>query len=143
MTSVQVEAVAYDDSTGDDGCTPNGCIPENTRDNNRGANSRWSCRGTLVGGNGGCRIEYNFGERQDIHSLRIAYHEGTERTLTLNVMVDGNLFTTIESSGTTDAFQIFPLDTMNTMTIGLNHDDFANRPNEWVSLTEVSHETQR
>lgn len=138
LTSVEVEAVAFDERTSDAGCTPVGCIPENTRDNNRGSNSRWSCRGTLVGGNGGCRINYNFGQRQDIHSLRIAFHEGTERTLALNVMVDGELHSQIESSGQTDAYQTFILDTESTSTISLNHDDFANRPNEWVSLTEVS-----
>ena len=140
-TSVEVEAVAFDERTSDAGCTPNGCIPENTRDNNRGANSRWSCRGALVGGNGGCRINYNFGHRQDIHSLRLAFHQGTERTLTLNVMVDGELYSRIESSGETDTYQTFDLGTERTSTISLNHDDFANRPNEWVSLTEVSQNT--
>lgn len=131
---MEVEASGFDP----DGCNPDGCVAENTRDNDRGASSRWSCRGTLVDGDAGCRITYDFDDPQDIHSLRIAFYEGTEGTLTLNVRVNGNLFDTITSSGTTDVYQTFVLGTEDTTSISLNHDDFANRPHEWVSLTEVS-----
>ncbi|CAN0537357.1 unnamed protein product, partial [Scytosiphon promiscuus] len=70
--------------------SPDGCTPENTRDTSLDANSRWSCKGDLVEGNGGCCIDYSFEEPQDIVSLDIAFHRGTDRTRTLDVYENGD-----------------------------------------------------
>ncbi|CAN0420712.1 unnamed protein product, partial [Scytosiphon promiscuus] len=86
-----------------------GCAPENTRDNSLAANSRWSCRGRLVEGDGGCCIDYHFDEPQDIVSMNIAFHRGTDRTRLLNVFDNGDFLSLIQSSGSTNGFEGFDL----------------------------------
>lgn len=136
-TTVSVDAVAYDWRTEGAGCSPDGCLPENTRDNSRDANSRWSCKVNIIEGNGGCRIDYSFAEPQDIKRIRIAFHKGDENTRALNVFVDGEFHSLIESSGTTLGYQNFLLNTVGTSDIRLYHDDYGSRPDEWLSITEV------
>lgn len=131
------KASAYDERTSGYGCSPDGCLPENTRDGNRGANSRWSCQGLLVTGVGGCRIEYNFEDPQDIVKVRIAFHKGDENVRTLNVIVDGSFHSQITSSGETDGFQGFALNTKQTSKVVLRLADHASRPEEWLGITEV------
>lgn len=136
-TTVSVDAVAFDYRMSGAGCSPDGCVPENTRDNSRAANSRWSCKVNIIEGNGGCRIDYHFEDPQDIKRMRIAFHKGDENTRALNVFVDGEFHSLIESSGTTLGYQNFLLNTQGTSDIRLYHDDFGSRPDEWLSITEV------
>lgn len=135
-TTVTVEATGLDARTSGSGCSPSGCIPENTRDNNLEANSRWSCSGRLVDGNEDCCIEYSFDEPQDIVNLNIAFTRGTERTRLLNVFDNGNFLSQIESSGLTDDFEEFVLNSDETAELTLCLDD--SRPDsEFLSITEV------
>ena len=136
-TRVVTKASAYDERTSGYGCSPDGCIPENTRDGSLRANSRWSCQGHLVTGVGGCRIEYNFEDPQDIVKVRIAFHRGDENNRTLNVIVDGSFHRQITSSGDTNGYQGFPLRTEQTSKIILRLADHASRPDEWLAITEV------
>lgn len=134
-TTVTVEASGFDERTSGSGCSPDGCKPENTRDGSLDANSRWSCRSNLVDGNGACCIEYNFDEPQDIVSVNIAFHRGTDRTRLLNVFDNSDFHSQIESSGSTNGFQAFALNTDETADITLCLDDSMS--NEFLSITEV------
>ena len=136
-TTVTTKAVASDERTSGGGCSPDGCIPDNTRDSSRDANSRWSCVGTFITGVGGCRIEYNFEDPQDIVKVRIAFHKGDENVRVLKVIVDGKFHSRITSSGETLGYQNFVLDTEQTSRIIFRLDDHANKLDEWLSITEV------
>lgn len=135
-TTVVVDASAFDERTSGSGCSPDGCRPENTRDGSLEGNSRWSCRGDLVDGNGGCCIEYLFDEPQDIVTMKIAFHNGTVRTRLLNVYDNGDFHSQIESSGLTNGFQEFALNSDETAVITLCLDDSMSDA-EWLSITEV------
>ena len=135
-TTVTVEAVAFDERTAGSGCSPDGCTPENTRDSSLDANSRWSCKGDLVKGDGGCCIEYFFDEPQDIVDVNIAFHKGAERTRTLNVYNNGDFFTQIVSSGSTNGYEEFGLDSDETADLTLCLDDSMS-DSDWLSITEV------
>lgn len=136
-TTVTVEASAFDERTSGSGCSPNGCTPGNTRDNSLDANSRWSCSGNLVEGDGGCCIEYSFEEPQDIVDMNIAFHRGTRRTRTLNVFDNGDFHSQIVSSGSTNGFEAFVLNSDETADITLCLDDSAS-DSVFLSITEVS-----
>ena len=86
---------------------------------------------------GGCRIEYNFEEPQDIVKVRIAFHKGDENVRVLNVIVDGKFHSQITSSGETLGYQNFRLDTEQTSRIIFRLADHADKPNEWLAITEV------
>lgn len=131
-----MEAVAFDERTAGSGCSPDGCTAENTRDDSLDANSRWSCKGDLVKGGGRCCIEYSFVEPQDIVNMNIAFHKGTERTRALDVYNNGDLFTEIESSGSTNGYQGFVLDSDETADLTLCLDDSMSG-SDWLSITEV------
>ena len=135
-TTVEVEASGLDERTSGSGCSLDGCRPENTRDDSLDGNSRWSCKGDLVDGNGGCCIEYHFDEPQDIVTMNIAFHRGTVRTRILNVYDNGDFHSQIESSGLTNDFQGFALNSDETADITLCLDDSASDA-EWLSITEV------
>ena len=138
-TTVVVDASAFDTRTSGSGCSPDGCRPENTRDDSLDANSRWSCRGILVDGNEGCCIVYYFDEPQDIVTMNIAFHRGTVRTRLLNVYDNGDFHSQIESSGLTNDFQAFALNSDETADITLCLDDSMS-DTEWLSITEVGNE---
>ena len=109
----------------------------NTRDSSLDANSRWSCKGDLVEGDGGCCIEYYFEEPQDIVRVDIAFHKGTENIRTLNVYNNGELHTQIESSGSTFEYQEFAINTDETADLSLCLDDYESNTDMWLSITEV------
>ena len=116
------------------------CIRDSTRDNNREANSRWSCQGDGLDSSDddeGCWIDYYFDEPQDIIRVRIAFHQGTSRTRTLDVYDNGDFHSTITSSGTTNGYQNFLLNTDETYNIRLRLNNFSSNSDVWLSLTEV------
>ena len=130
-------ANAYDERTSGAGCSPDGCVPENTRDEEVWANSRWSCKEDLE--DELCKITYYFDEPQDIEQLRIAFHKGDENRRWLRVSLNGDTYSTIESSGNTLGYQTFYLNSDETEelcleAVGLDSD-------EWISIPEV-HETR-
>lgn len=137
-TYVDVESAGHDRRTSGNGCSPYGCVPENTRDKSRANNSRWSCKGDLVEYPGdGCWIHYYFDEPQDIVEMRIAFYKGTKETRTLNVYDNGNFHSQIESSGETEGYQTFYLDTNETADLNLYLDDYESNPDMWLSIKEV------
>ncbi|CAN0520606.1 unnamed protein product, partial [Scytosiphon promiscuus] len=91
-----------------------GCTAENTFDGDLTDNSRWSCSAELVQAAGGavgeeCQIVYEFAEVQSVASVSVAFLKGDERTRTLAVNVNGELFEVIESGGITSGLEIFEL----------------------------------
>lgn len=138
-TTVDVSASGYDKRTSGNGCSPNGCIPENTRDGSRSSNSRWSCKGDILGEkkSKGCWIKYSFDNPQDIVDIKIAFYKGTEDTRTLKVYNNGNYLKKIKSSGKTNKFQTFSLDTDETEQLKLYLDDYQSNSDVWFSITEV------
>ncbi|CAN0058241.1 unnamed protein product, partial [Laminaria digitata] len=109
--------------------------PENTRD--RDINSRWSCKGDIITGSGGCWIEYYLDEPQDIVEVQLAFYKGTSRTRTLNVYENSQFHSQIQSSGTTNGYQTFELDTDETSVLRFYLDDWENNPTMWLSIKEV------
>lgn len=136
-TNVEVAASAYDTRSSGNGCSPNGCIPENTRDRSTANNSRWSCKGDLMDDDTDqrCWIEYYFEEPQDIVEIRISFYKGTKNTRTLDVYDNGAYHSEIESSGETNWYQTFYLDTDETETLRLYLDDSSTKT--WLSIKEV------
>lgn len=136
-----MEASAFDERTSGYGCSPGGCTAQNTRDNSLDSNSRWSCKGDLVEGDDGiCCIEYSFEEPQDIVTLGIVFYKGTERTRTLNVYENAKLYDHIKSSGSSDDYQAFSLNSDETTDLKLCLNDSESDGAEWLSITEVSFE---
>ncbi|CAM9164599.1 unnamed protein product, partial [Laminaria digitata] len=136
-TTVDVDATGYDERTSYPGCSPNGCIPKNTRDRSRSSNSRWSCKGDILDSSDddeGCCITYYFEEPQDIVEVKLAFYKGKEDTRTLKVYDNGSYHSKIKSSGSTNGYQTFELDTDETeeLKFCLNDDDDV-----WISITEV------
>ena len=70
--------------------------------------------------------------------LLIAFYEGEDRTRKFKVKLNGSSsYYIIQSSGETDGFEAFELDTDKTKTLNLEGVDL--RGDEWVSITEVGH----
>ncbi|MEP2260962.1 MAG: hypothetical protein ABJI00_06075 [Paracoccaceae bacterium] len=136
-TTVKVSASGYDTRTSDPGCSPKGCIPKNTRDHNLSSTSRWSCKGDILDNDKGCWIKYSFKEPQDIKEIEIAFYKGDEGTRTLKVYSNGRFHTKIKSSGKTNDFQTFDLDTDETSELKLYLNDYKSNSDVWLSLTEV------
>lgn len=131
-TLVTVTANAFYMNTLWFGCPPNGCVATNTRDGD--LSTRWSCKKYLLDGTD-CAITYMFEEPQDIVLMLIAFYKGDERTRALNIYLNGSPYTVIESSGKTEWFEVFELNTNHTETLALEALDL--RGNEWISITEV------
>lgn len=137
-TTVEVAANGYDTkNTLGNGCSPDGCVPENTRDENTSDNSRWSCKGDIINGSGGCWIEYYFDEPQDIVEIRISFYQGNTRTRTLNVYENSQFHSQIQSSGLTSSYESFYLDTDETSELMLYLDNWESNPSMWLSIKEV------
>lgn len=131
-TTVMVSANGYDERTSGFGCSPDGCVAANTRDGS--LFSRWSCKEDLLGGIN-CEITYTFGEPQDIAVMRIAFYKGSQRTRRLKVKVNGSTDSIIESSGQTDNFEDFELETIDTNEV--TFEALGLRGEDWISFTEV------
>ncbi|CAN0410730.1 unnamed protein product, partial [Ascophyllum nodosum] len=130
-TTVAVIANAFDTRTSGSGCAPDGCTAANTRDGD--ISTRWSCKEDLLDSN--CQIMYTFEEPQDIVRMLIAFYKGDERTRKLNVKLNGSARSVIQSSGETDGFESFELETDETETLTLEAVNL--RGDEWISITEV------
>ena len=119
------------------------CDPNNTLDKSLSINSRWSCKGDILDDDDeGCWIEYYFGEPQDIVKVKIAFYKGTENTRKLNVYGNGVYHSQIESSGTTNGYQSFYLDTDETEKLTFHLDHWESNPSMWLSITEVGRPTR-
>lgn len=134
---MEVNASAYDERTSKKGCRPDGCTPEKTRDGRRGANSRWSCKGEIVEGDGGCCIEYHFDDPQNIVFVSIAFYKGAKNSVTLDLYNNGELHSQITSSGSTNGYQDFGINTEETADIKLCLGGQENNDSQWLSITEV------
>ena len=134
---MKVSASGYDTRPYYPGCSPHGCIPENTRDGSRASNSRWSCKGDILDNDKGCWIKYSFHEPQDLENIRIAFYEGDENTRKLKVYTNGKYYGKIKSSGKTNGFQTFDLDTDETSELKLYLDNYKSNSDVWLSITEV------
>lgn len=132
-TLVTVTANAFDTDTIEFGCRQNGCEAGNTHDGD--VFTRWSCKSDLLDGTD-CEITYAFDEPQNIARMLIAFFKGDERTRVLEVMVNDAFHSVIESSGQTDGFEEFELNTYGTKTLTLK--SLGLRREKWISISEVS-----
>lgn len=134
VTDVTVSANGWDERTDGFGCTPAGCVAVNILDGSTAPESRWSCNAVkqlLLF----CELTFEFGLPQDIAEIRMALHKGDERTRSVNVLVDGELVTTVMSSGMTLSYESYELIAPQATTIVLQA---AGSRNDWLSITEVS-----
>ena len=67
--------------------------------------------------------------------MRVAFYKGDERTRKLKVIINNSNLVTIESSGTTDEFEVFDLNTDETKDLTIEALGLAG--GEWISLEEV------
>lgn len=133
-TTVTQNANAYDPKdSSDGGCDPAGCTADLSRDRNLGDISRWSCSEQLSGSP--CKITYEFDEPQDIVRLNIKFYKGDQRVRTLNLTGSGGFSKTITSSGSSDGYETFDVDTDETAWLSMEPADLGSR--EWISLIEV------
>eukprot|EP00752_Nemacystus_decipiens_P009722 g8682.t1 len=127
------------------GCPPNGCKAENTRDGDLRDVSRWSCSRELVEAEGGadgeeCRIVYEFSDAlATVYSMSVAFYQGDERTRTMNVDVNGVLFTVVESGGVTSGLEAFELDAQDVLSVGLESVGLPEE-DDFLSIIEVTFE---
>ena len=133
-TTVTQSSNAYDTRTSSEGgCDPNGCTPALTRDQSWADQSRWSCSEQLD--NSQCKITYNFEEPQDIVRLNINFYRGDERVRTLKIEGSGGFEQTITSSGTTNGYERFDVNTDETSWLSMEGQNLQST--EWISITEV------
>lgn len=134
-TTVTVDASAYDTRTkSDGGCNPSGCSADKSRDQNTRNNSRWSCSEALE--NDQCTIMYQFDEPQDIVALDIQFYKGNERVRKLKVTGSGGFNEEIESSGNTNGYERFNINTDETAWLNMEGQGLGS--NDWLSIKEVS-----
>lgn len=133
-TTVTQNASAYDPKTSSDGgCDPAGCTPDLSRDRSLADASRWSCSEQL--NDAPCKITYEFEEPQDIVRLNIKFFKGDQRVRTLNVSSSDGFSKTITSSGSSDGYESFDVNTDETAWLTMEPVDLGSR--EWISLIEV------
>ena len=70
--------------------------------------------------------------------MRISFfYKGTENSRTLNVYDNGGYHSQVESSGSTNGYQSFYLDTDDTEELRLYLDDWQSNPSVWLRTKEV------
>lgn len=74
---------------------------------------------------------------QDIEAINIALWKGNERTRTINIWVDGELTSTIESSGTIEDYEMYNLVAIGATAVVLQA--AATEGNGWLSILEVGY----
>lgn len=89
-TKVEITSTGYDDrpgaALGDVGCGTDGCLPELTRDGDQdSAESRWSCKEDIARNGDQCKIQFDFGEEQDVAAVEVAFYKWDVRSRTLKV----------------------------------------------------------
>ncbi|MCB9430804.1 MAG: discoidin domain-containing protein [Ardenticatenaceae bacterium] len=109
-----------------------GNVPENTLD--KRLDTRWSTQGD------GEWITYNLGAVKMVESIRIAFHQGTQRVAFFDIEVseDGARWTQVlagESNGLTDDLQTFNLTPVAAQYVRFV--GYGNSSNNWNGLTEV------
>eukprot|EP00752_Nemacystus_decipiens_P012336 g10936.t1 len=133
-TTVTESANAYDTrDASNGGCDPNGCSADLSRDRDTSDGSRWSCSEDLEDEQ--CTITYEFDEPQDIIYLNIAFYKGDERVRKLAVTASDGFYQEIESSGTTDGYERFVVNTDETAWMTMESMDLDS--DEWISIKEV------
>lgn len=138
VTDLTASANEWDRRTGVIGCDPGGCVATNTIDGSTAPDSRWSCQ---VSNDEFCELTISFGVPQDIAKMRLALHKGNERIRSVNVWANGDLVTTVTSSGMTLGYESFRVIAPDTTTIVLQAAGLE--PNGWLSITEVSRQEGR
>lgn len=133
VTDVTASANGWDRRIDGLGCAPAGCVATNTLDGSTAPTSRWSCS-ALEQLLEFCELTFEFDSPQDIAEMKIALHKGDERTRSINVWVDGELVTTVMSSGMTLGYESYELIAPQATTIVLQA---AGARAEWLSITEV------
>ena len=126
-------ASGYEKRTSYPGCTPDGCIPENPLDNSLSSNSRRSCEG------GHPRQRQGAPDQVFLQGTAepLAFYNGDENTRALKVYSNGNYHKNVKSSGKTNEFQTFDLDTRETSELKLFLNDYKSNCDVWFSLTKV------
>lgn len=82
-----------------------------------------------------CEIIYRFEEPQDIVEIRVAFYKGDERKRKLKVKVNWDVYEIVESSGETEDFETFEINTKDTTTLSLKAHGLYR--DEWLSIIEV------
>lgn len=96
--------------------------------------SRWSCK-AQVSGVDFCELTLVLDEPEDIAEVRIALWKGDVRIRAMNVFVDGEFMTTIQSSGQTDGYEPYKLSATQATTVMLRA--VGTEDNGWLSITGV------
>ncbi|CAM9729785.1 unnamed protein product, partial [Pylaiella littoralis] len=135
-THVTQKASAYDHrSKEEEGCDPDGCKADFTRDQDQSDDSRWSCQEDLMDDN--CEIKYEFDEPQDIVRLDVQFYKGDERSRTLKITSNDGFRQIVESSGHSQGFEEFDVDTRGSSWLTL--EGLGMDGDEWLSITEVGY----
>lgn len=134
VTGVTASANGWDTRTTGYGCAPSGCEPANVIDDSIEPDSRWSCRPS-VSEVKACELTLVFDEPHDIFEIRMALWKGNQRNRTVDIWVDGSLSTTVQSSGSTLAYEAYELFATQATTIVLQEAGAEN--NVWLSITGV------
>lgn len=135
---VSASANSWDPRTAGNGCAPDACVASNAIDGSVEYDSRWSCKSTNAPELEACELTVELSAPQDIKEIRVALWKGDERTRLINVLTDGVVVTTIESSGTTEGYEPYPLTATQVSTIVLQaagSDDETY--NGWLSILDV------
>jgi len=109
-----------------------GNVPSNTLDGS--LNTRWSAEGD------GQWIQYDLGATQTVSFLRVAFHQGNQRTADFEILTSGDgtawntVFTGASSGATLDLESYDFSDTPGRYVRVVGH---GNSASEWNSVTEV------
>lgn len=134
VDGVTASANGWDTRTSGFGCAPSGCVASNAVDGSLDPASRWSCN-SVVSNVNACELTLELDAPQDIEAINIALWKGNERTRTIDIWVDGELASTIESSGTTEDYERYALVAIEATTVVLQAVGVVD--NGWLSILEV------
>lgn len=106
----------------------------NAVDDSVEAESRWSCN-PYSSEIDACELTLTLDAPTDIVEVRIAMWKGDTRTRALNILVDGTLASTIESSGETEGYETYELTASQASTVVLQA--AGTEGNGWLSILGV------
>lgn len=84
-----------------------------------------------------CEIKYEFDEPQDIVRLDVQFYKGDERSRTLKITSNDGFRQIVESSGHSQGFEEFDVDTRGSSWLTL--EGLGMDGDEWLSITEVGY----